>query len=574
MFKCILTDNLVNTRLLAKQTHKRENYALVNNSTSNSNPGSSDAGASGGDGGGGGAHIQILQRIRSRYYFTETYGLHWPFCMLWDRMIRKSNANAGKRCEDRNFNCLVGGTVWIPRYPNILNDTSTLVSADIDRMSSDTNVNANAYVNVNSSPFSTCPYGEDIPLEVEITCPSSCIGNASSENGKTVEYCKTRGFGYRNFKACNIEDLNLQTEISIPGTSETVHVPIILHFHGGAYALGTARDFFPIVVASLLQHKMKTASRSGGSSSPSHSLPHSLPSPPPVILVSVNYRLAPECPFPGPIIDCLSAAKYFIETFPNAAIHLSGISAGANAAMVVGMECTRMYPPTDTNSLPRTRRGRISKVNVNGHVGVIKSIAVIQPMFMPLCNTRSFDRFTSTSSLSSSFLMWGWSSYLQLNGEPQQKTDENECNDGDDDDDDDDGKNGGRVNDSFGAFDRKEKYMNDMMNHPLFQVDASTNGTSHPLLRLVWPQVDLPIFKVDAHVPKIIVTTSSNDPLRDDGLDLIECLHAKDIPVQAFKCYGDHGYSILTDSTWRKEFVSEWGKCLWPVKESDKSCNG
>eukprot|EP01083_Nonionella_stella_P270527 916207_1 len=110
ILKCILGDNIVNTPLLAKQTHKREHYTRIDTvagskSNLNSNPGSSDAGASDDDGDGdgdgesaidsdsGGAHIQILRHIRSRYEFVETYGLHWPFCMLWDRMIRKSNVD-------------------------------------------------------------------------------------------------------------------------------------------------------------------------------------------------------------------------------------------------------------------------------------------------------------------------------------------------------------------------------------------------------------------------------------------------------------------------------------------------
>eukprot|EP01083_Nonionella_stella_P086083 238922_1 len=139
ILKCILGDNIVNTPLLAKQTHKREHYTRIDTvagskSNLNSNPGSSDAGDSDSDSDSGGAHIQILRHIRSRYEFVETYGLHWPFCMLWDRMIRKSNvdvdvnvnvnvnANSGKSCGDHH--CLVGGTAWIPRYPNILKYTS------------------------------------------------------------------------------------------------------------------------------------------------------------------------------------------------------------------------------------------------------------------------------------------------------------------------------------------------------------------------------------------------------------------------------------------------------------------
>eukprot|EP01083_Nonionella_stella_P317116 1153146_1 len=151
LLKWFLGDNVVNIPLLVKQTHKREHYVVASSKPNdpNSNPGSCSAtneSASASESGGwGGGHIQILQRTRSRYRITETYGLHWPFCMLWDRMIRKSNikvntnanananddANFGESCggRGRDRDCLVGGTAFIPRYPNVLNDTSVSAAA-------------------------------------------------------------------------------------------------------------------------------------------------------------------------------------------------------------------------------------------------------------------------------------------------------------------------------------------------------------------------------------------------------------------------------------------------------------
>ena len=66
--------------------------------------------------------------------------------------------------------------------------------------------------------------------------------------------------------------------------------------------------------------------------------------PPAVILISVEYCLAPEYPFPAAIIDALTVINYLMESNPTAKIHISGVSSGGHIALVSGMETFRKFP--------------------------------------------------------------------------------------------------------------------------------------------------------------------------------------------------------------------------------------
>jgi putative ergosteryl-3beta-O-L-aspartate hydrolase len=87
--------------------------------------------------------------------------------------------------------------------------------------------------------------------------------------------------------------------------------PALVNFHGGGFCLGEATDDrYWIRVA--LQHTN-------------------------CIVISVNYRRAPEHPFPGPVDDCVDALLFIAEHAPELHIDqtnvaLSGFSAGGNLA--------------------------------------------------------------------------------------------------------------------------------------------------------------------------------------------------------------------------------------------------
>ncbi|KUJ15282.1 alpha/beta-hydrolase [Mollisia scopiformis] len=86
-------------------------------------------------------------------------------------------------------------------------------------------------------------------------------------------------------------------------------LPLLVNFHGGGYTIGHAADDARFITA--IQSRT------------------------PCIAVSVNYRLAPEFPFPTGISDCVSALLYLWSTPIASSLHidtsrtaLSGFSAG------------------------------------------------------------------------------------------------------------------------------------------------------------------------------------------------------------------------------------------------------
>ncbi|MBL8550881.1 MAG: alpha/beta hydrolase [Hyphomonadaceae bacterium] len=93
-------------------------------------------------------------------------------------------------------------------------------------------------------------------------------------------------------------------------------LPAILHMHGGGYVAGTAAQFAP--------HCRAIAAETDS------------------LILSVDYRLAPETPYPGPIEDCYAALAWL---FANAAdlgidrtrIGVMGESAGGGLAAALAL---------------------------------------------------------------------------------------------------------------------------------------------------------------------------------------------------------------------------------------------
>ena len=107
--------------------------------------------------------------------------------------------------------------------------------------------------------------------------------------------------------------------------------PAVINFHGGGFCLGEATDdkYWARVV---LQHTN-------------------------CILVSVNYRRAPEHPFPGPVDDCVDAMLFIAEHaeelhIDQTNIALSGFSAGGNLAFTSAL---RLAHHRKINALEKTR---------------------------------------------------------------------------------------------------------------------------------------------------------------------------------------------------------------------------
>ena len=96
--------------------------------------------------------------------------------------------------------------------------------------------------------------------------------------------------------------------------SDAKNQPAIVYYHGGGFVLGSARSYSPWTA--LL------AKQSG------------------VTIISVDYRLAPEHPYPAALEDCLTVTKLAFDQaeelgIDKTRIAVAGDSAGGNLAAVV-----------------------------------------------------------------------------------------------------------------------------------------------------------------------------------------------------------------------------------------------
>jgi acetyl esterase len=116
--------------------------------------------------------------------------------------------------------------------------------------------------------------------------------------------------------------------------------PALVYFHGGGFVVGNIETHDPVC---------RALAKASGS-----------------IVVSVDYRLAPEFPFPVPVEDAFAATQWLISHAAElgidaARISVGGDSAGGGLATVVAMRCrdqgvaavrsqVLIYPVTDLSS--------------------------------------------------------------------------------------------------------------------------------------------------------------------------------------------------------------------------------
>ena len=98
--------------------------------------------------------------------------------------------------------------------------------------------------------------------------------------------------------------------------SAEVALPVVVYLHGGGWTIGSAEQFDPVT--------RQLANASGA------------------IVVSVDYRLAPEHPFPAPLDDCWSVVQWVAEHAAEiggdgARLAVAGDSAGGNLAAVCAL---------------------------------------------------------------------------------------------------------------------------------------------------------------------------------------------------------------------------------------------
>jgi acetyl esterase len=146
------------------------------------------------------------------------------------------------------------------------------------------------------------------------------------------------------------------------------NLPLIVYFHGGGFTICTL-DMYDDLCRTL-------ANASG------------------CAVASVDYRLAPETPFPGPVEDCYFALRSLASEAQQLGIDatrlaVAGDSAGANLA-------------TATALMARDRGGP-----------ALRYQALIYPCIDPGCSSASQKEFATGYMLTREAMLWYWEQYLQ-----------------------------------------------------------------------------------------------------------------------------------------------------------------
>ena len=125
-----------------------------------------------------------------------------------------------------------------------------------------------------------------------------------------------------------------------PASPEGTPTPVLIFFHGGGWVIGTV-DTHDVVCRALCEATAAT-------------------------VVSIEYRLAPEHPFPAAPDDCTAATKWVAEHgaeigVDGSRLAVCGDSAGGNLASAVVLDCTDgpkisaqalVYPAVDASREP------------------------------------------------------------------------------------------------------------------------------------------------------------------------------------------------------------------------------
>ena len=296
----------------------------------------------------------------------------------------------------------------------------------------------------------------------------------------------------------------------------TKDVPLVVYFHGGGLVMGfpdtlaLAEDAYNLASDFKKQHGDETIRK--------------------MITVSVDYGIAPDCPFPAGIIDALSVIDHILKADPNRNIAIYGMSAGGNIAMVAGLEAFRKYASR------------------------IFSVSVIVPMLSPASDSRSYYMNEYSGGIAPvSWLRWAWRAYLQLDAPPNEEEEDD-------------------VPNMDNHKDRVKELLRKNSNHSSWT--KSKWYASKTIRRLIEPIHDLPSGLDQETAPTFLVATNAADPLLDDGKSIFDSLKKAGAKVNYIECPGSHFMGYKLDKEYeqkRRDLLSEqiWKKDLatWCIRE-------
>lgn len=127
----------------------------------------------------------------------------------------------------------------------------------------------------------------------------------------------------RHVADADVGEIAVKRDLSIPGPAGTIPArlydirtdreagPVMVFYHGGGFVIGDIDTHEPYCAEAARQLDMP--------------------------VISIDYRLAPEHPFPAAPDDCEAATRWIADNIPCTGLILSGDSAGGNLAIVTAM---------------------------------------------------------------------------------------------------------------------------------------------------------------------------------------------------------------------------------------------
>jgi acetyl esterase len=139
----------------------------------------------------------------------------------------------------------------------------------------------------------------------------------------SAEDARAMMIAMRHVADAEMGDLARVEPLSIPGPAGTIPArlfdaresrepgPVMVFYHGGGFVIGDLDTHAPYCAEAARLLDMP--------------------------VISIDYRMAPEHPFPAAPIDCEAATRWIAENIPCTGLVLSGDSAGGNLTIVTAM---------------------------------------------------------------------------------------------------------------------------------------------------------------------------------------------------------------------------------------------
>ncbi len=166
------------------------------------------------------------------------------------------------------------------------------------------------------------------------------------------------------FEDCDLAGIRAEL-INASGEPEA---PVLFYIHGGAFRVGSIADYRSFALRFSYRLKLR--------------------------VITFDYRLAPEHPFPAAYDDTCSAYRAFLERFGKSPVYIGGDSAGGNLGLALlcnaGLPPPRaaffLSPPTDLTCESRSlreNRFRDAAIRPRHYQGFIESYAAGQDLRDP-----------------------------------------------------------------------------------------------------------------------------------------------------------------------------------------------